>query len=67
MTPEQARLGAAVTFGISPQGRLAERAAQVEGLEPRARRNVLGLPHPRSAPPPTRIATSSFDREPEGG
>jgi len=66
MTPEHARLGAVVTFGISPQGRLAERAAQAAGSEPRARANVLALPHPRRAPPPTRIATSSFDREPEG-
>lgn len=63
MTPEQARLGAAVTFGISPQGRHAERAAQAAGFEPPARANVLALPHPRREPPPTRVAMSSFDRD----
>lgn len=65
ITPEHARHGVAVSFGISPKGRLAERAEQARALLPHAGANVLALPHPRLAPPPTRIATSSFDREPE--
>lgn len=58
MTPEQARLGAVVTFGISPSGRHAERAAASGATENPARPNVLSLPHPRLSPLPTRVCTS---------
>lgn len=57
MTPAQARLGAEVDLGISPAGRHAERAAVGGATEPRARGNVLSLPHPRISPLPTRGAT----------
>lgn len=59
MTPAQARLGAAVTFAISPQGRLLERAAVGEATRKPARPNVLSLPQPRLSALPTRIATTT--------
>jgi hypothetical protein len=64
ITPEHARQGAAVTFGISPQGRLAERAALADMVEADAPRNVLSLPHPRVDRLPTRITTTTgFDAQ----
>lgn len=59
MTPAQARLGAAVTFAISPQGRLLERAAVGEATRKPARPNVLSLPLPRLSALPTRVATTT--------
>jgi hypothetical protein len=67
IAPEHARRGVVIGFGISAEGRLAERAAQARAAVPHPAANVLALPHPRLSPPPTRIASSSFDREPEGG
>jgi hypothetical protein len=62
MTPAQARLGVAVTFGISPRGRLLERAAVGDPSGNPARPNVLSLPQPRLSALPTRVATSTaFD------
>lgn len=59
ITPEQARLGASITFGISGRGRSAERKAVAQAPRHDAAPNVLSRPHPRLSVLPTRIATST--------
>jgi hypothetical protein len=67
LTSERARLGTAVTFGISAAGRHAERAAVGGVTENPVRPNVLSLPTPRISPFPTRVATTSFDGDDGSG
>ncbi len=70
MTPEEARLGATVTFAISPRGRLAERVATSTRSESPSPSNVHSRPHPRISALPTRVATSTSlevgDRDRDG-
>lgn len=63
LSPAQARLGAAVSFGITPAGREAEHLA-LSQAQPRADAaetpaNPHTLPTPRLEPRPTRVATST--------
>jgi hypothetical protein len=62
MTPEHARLGAVITFGLSEQGRQAERAEQAHVAASRSPDNTLSAPHPRLDPLPTRVATKTSFR-----